>query len=577
MARKTKHKVQIKEKQRLTPNSFQNIQQSIDKYSSEEEEFVNEEKENLANKSKDINDNEDSSIKEINHEEYDNSDEKNNVNEEKNEENLINEKSTNLNPDRNVEINDNEDNIEDLDSSKDSMLDTDSSGVASLLKEKNEINKTIETVEKVKKEASRLNSFFVFIIQLLINPIFWIVLGVIFVGAYISSTISIIGQNDYNILCDDAGIGSLMLDPNADDFTRQAAIVSWLTSTPFEIMNGQPLTREQAIGIMGNLMQESYGANPRAIQNDHSITKWETCDNQCVLSWGNAGGKAIGIIQWDTGRRQELIRFAVSEGSQWHDLNTQLKFLKKEMDSGYEYDQLIRGGFHETNKGIADYVRVWNQYFERSAEAWGSGNNIRTSYAEAFSNQYSGSGVNVAGGLANYCIGGMGGVDTTNLIQLAIASAWPEKSDSRGSCPSLTNCGQGFAMAAYKEIKMLAEQNSTPDPISGLLASCDRYVATMYRASGKDIRFPWGGANIQGSYMKSDPRWMEVSCQDRQPGDVLWRNGHVMLYLGTVNGKDSIGSASFQERTGGISGVSCSGNLFIGDGDTAIGFRMVNN
>ena len=588
MARKNKYKIQIKEHQRLTPNSFQNLQQNINDYTGEnqDEYLENDNLENddgqnsYAHNENQSNENNDDENNEKEHNSEDDIEDNGQENQDKTDEiksdNLYNIESNknNLNPQRNIEEDDRLNNDEDEISNIDDMLDSDSTSAAALLK-KNESAE--ESIEEIQKKAMKLKSIVIFIGQLLINPIFWIVIVVIFTGAYISSTILIIGQNDYNILCDDMGIGSLMLDPNADDFTRQAAIVSWLTSTPFEIMNGQPLTREQAIGIMGNLMQESYGANPRTIQNDHSIKEWETCNNQCILSWGNVGGKAIGIIQWDTGRRQDLVKFAISEGKEWHDLSTQLKFLKKEMDSGYEYDQLIAGGFHQINKSIADYVRIWNQYFERSRDAWGNGNNIRITYAEAFANEYSGSGVNVAGGLANYCIGGMGGIDTTNLIQLAIASAWPDKEDSRGRCSDYVNCGQDFAMAAYKEIKVLAEQNSTRDPIAGLLASCDRYVATMYRASGKDIKFPWGGANIQGAYMKSDPRWIQVSCQDRQPGDVLWRDGHVMLYLGTVNGRDSIGSASLQERTGGISGVSCSGNLFVGDGDSAIGFRMVNN
>ena len=75
--------------------------------------------------------------------------------------------------------------------------------------------------------------------------------------------------------------------------------------------------------------------------------------------------------------------------------------------------------------------------------------------------------------------------------------------------------------------------------------------------------------------MDSSLDWAQVSCQDRQPGDVLWRNRHVMLYVGHVNGKDSIASASFMERSASLSSVSCQGDLFVADGDTAIGYRKV--
>ena len=48
-----------------------------------------------------------------------------------------------------------------------------------------------------------------------------------------------------------------------------------------------------------------------------------------------------------------------------------------------------------------------------------------------------------------------------------------------------------------------------------------------------------------------------------------------MLYVGNVNGKDSIASASIRQRTASLSGVSCQGDEFVADGDTAIGFRKV--
>lgn len=432
-------------------------------------------------------------------------------------------------------------------------------------------------VKNVKRNVKVVANIAITIFNLLINPIFWIIVLIIIIIVYFSSMLAIVGQNDYNIMCDQSGVGVVSIDPSADDFTRQSAIVSWLTSTPFEINGGRPLSREQAIGIIGNMMSESYGANPRAIQGDSSLSQWETSDNDEVLSWGNDGGKAIGIIQWDKGRRVELVNFAISEGTEWHDLTTQLKFLKSEMDAG-EKEQLISGGFNEPGKSLEEYTKIWNTHFERSAQAGTpAGDNPRIANAEAFSSAYQGGSSTM--GLSSNCLGGLfvgGGVDTSNIIELAIASAWPNKNRALGNCSNLTNCGQTFSTDAYKQAKIMAEAATNNDPISGLLASCDRFVATMYRATGHDLSFPWGGANEQGNYMKESQNWAQVSCQERRPGDVLWRDGHVMLYVGNVNGGDSIASASIKTRTASLSGVSCQGDEFVADGNTNIGFRKVN-
>ena len=55
----------------------------------------------------------------------------------------------------------------------------------------------------------------------------------------------------------------------------------------------------------------------------------------------------------------------------------------------------------------------------------------------------------------------------------------------------------------------------------GVLASCDRFVATILRATGADPTYPWGAVANQLDYMQSSPKWEMVSCQDRLPGDVL--------------------------------------------------------
>lgn len=440
-------------------------------------------------------------------------------------------------------------------------------------------------VDTAKQKIEAVSHLLTTAVQILLNPVTLVAIAVIIVFLVISSISSVVGKNDYNIMCSSDGIGVVSISDDADDFTRLSAITAWLTSTPFEKFGGKPFTKEQAIGIIGNISQESYRGNPKAIQGDHSMTKWNTTSNEDILAWGNVGGKAIGIIQWDGGRRVQLVNFAISEGTHWYDFNTQLKFFKKELD-GAEGQNLVNGGFNDLTKTIADYVSIFNLKFERSAlSGTEEGDRPRIQYAMDFASRYTD-----GSGLAMNCIGGS--VNTSNLIQLAIASSYTasernSKAYGFGYCTDLKNCGQDFAKEEYKLANQIAYEKTGADGQNGLLASCDRFVATMLRATGVDEEFPWGATTQQAEYLESSPKWQPISCSDRQPGDVLIfkknanvSNGHIMLYVGMVEGKDSIASASIalnrNGRTAHISSVSCRGNLFNADGVDSQGYRKVN-
>lgn len=437
------------------------------------------------------------------------------------------------------------------------------------------VNNAIEKIKSVVKTSTLA-------IKVLVNPITLKIIALLIAVTYLISATQVIGKNDYNIACSSSGVGIVSISDDADDFTRQSAIVAWLTSTPFEHFGNKPMTREQAIGVMGNLMQESYHANNKAFEGDHSITAWETWTNEKILAeFGSQSNQGIGLIQWDSGRRVKLIEYANSLNKPWYDLNTQLSFLKIELD-GPHGETLNEKGFTDTTKTIDEYVELWDKHFEISD---GKSTNKRIEYAKDFESKYKG-----GAGLASNCIGV--GVDTTNLVELAIQSAWPNRqaSSSHGTCPLIHQgqCGESFAKPEYIAAKRIAEERTGNDPARDLFASCDRFVASMLRASGTDENFPWGGVVAQHDYMTSSDSWQEISCQDRMPGDVVIRRdgslggyGHIMLYLGNVDGKDSTASASHpgsptgKARTAAIYGTSCQGDLFIGDGHPAQGFRKV--
>lgn len=431
-----------------------------------------------------------------------------------------------------------------------------------------------DAAQKVSTISSKISAVGGKIGALLGNPVTWIVLLTIIALVYIYSATKVIGKSDYNIQCMPNGSSTVNVSIEADDRTRQNAIASWLTTTPFDGLGGQSMSKEQASGVIGNFIQESAGARPHYVQtlSMGNPDYYKSVSNEDILTWGSVGGKAIGIAQWDSGRRIGLVNYAIANRGNWYDLSIQLNFLKTELD-GSEGDRLARGGFAEKTHTVEEYAVLWNRLFERSAGDDNSPHVIkRKEHARLFFSEYEGGGAFISN-----CSGGS--IDTSNLVQLAIQVSYPFGDPAaRYNCtPGDGNCGQTFSKPEYIQAKLIAQERGGADPMPGLLASCDRFVATILKATGTDEGFPWGAVTHQRIYMEGSPNWERVSCQARQPGDVIVEpNKHIMLYVGIVDGKDSIASASSMERTASIMSVACNGDGYIADSyQNAEGWRKV--
>jgi len=80
-------------------------------------------------------------------------------------------------------------------------------------------------------------------------------------------------------------------------------------------------TEESAAAVMGNMEEES-GVDPTSIQS-------------------NGAGPAAGICHWEnyntkSGRWKQMYNFATSRGKDWTDLQSQLDYLMKELESTFE-------------------------------------------------------------------------------------------------------------------------------------------------------------------------------------------------------------------------------------------------
>lgn len=93
-------------------------------------------------------------------------------------------------------------------------------------------------------------------------------------------------------------------EPKVDNRTTEQKIWDFLKANGY--------TDIQTAAIIGNLYQES-GLNPSRVE------------------YGT--GEGIGLVQWSFGRKQQLKDYCSAKGVDWKDLNSQLEFLVKELNS----------------------------------------------------------------------------------------------------------------------------------------------------------------------------------------------------------------------------------------------------
>ncbi|WP_297742961.1 phage tail tip lysozyme [uncultured Tessaracoccus sp.] len=132
----------------------------------------------------------------------------------------------------------------------------------------------------------------------------------------------------------------------------------------FDYFVNKGLTKEQAAGVLGNLMQESGSPiNPRATQSP---------------------GPGRGIAQWSVGERwATLQRFAANQGRDPWSLNLQLDFIWHEFQTteSYAYRHL------KGTRTVVDATLSFSSKFERCGTCH---NQTRIAYAQRAFNTYAG-------------------------------------------------------------------------------------------------------------------------------------------------------------------------------------------
>jgi hypothetical protein len=417
---------------------------------------------------------------------------------------------------------------------------------------KEAIQKTVEKTRSVKnivkKTVATAKAFVTVVVPLLLDPIFWV--GVLVINVIASlvigvmATFQVVGRNENADGCGVAGsTNGVQAEDKGDWIGNANSIANWLMTTKFDFLGGQPMSLNQVAGIIGNWSQESQ-VDPKLVQNNFMSSSVSNEELAAVTG----GGKAVGLAQWDGERRTTFANFAKQQGKHWTDINVQLEFFKTELE-GWEGANLVAGGFNDPSKTAKDLVLIFEQRFERAGIPRMDN---RYAGAEKFLANYKGGGGYTAN-TGGSCLNSSGGnLDTSDIVQLAISMSYPTSAESRVG-PGDSE-GRQKAKPEYLEGKKKAEEKSSPDPWSGLYASCDRFVATVIRLT-RDPDIPWGSTTEQGNYLAKSPKWQQYTKKsEAKPGDIWVTrvNGHILLYLGDVNGRDTIAHASYLTRVAAL-------------------------
>lgn len=188
---------------------------------------------------------------------------------------------------------------------------------------------------------------------------------------------------------------------------------------------------------------------------------------------------AYGLCQWLGSRRKALEAFAKSKGTSPSDIQTQMEFMHKEL-------MAMKGGKDFIKIGDITQAALWfRKRFERPAE-WEANDKRRISEAKNAYNDFS-----------NWSIPTSGGSGGTNRFL-------------------------GYVL------KQQGTPYSQAKRMSGAYHDCSSLVLRGMRAAGLDTT----GANLTTRTIAGDPRFIQISKNQLRVGDILWKQGHMAIYMG---------------------------------------------
>ena len=254
-------------------------------------------------------------------------------------------------------------------------------------------------------------------------------------------------------------------------------------------MRQNGFTHEGACGMMANLAFETAGGQ----------ASWTEADirrnfiNATLVS--SDGYDSYGIVQWTGGRKTNLINWCLENGYDHTTISGQLAFMYYEMRTSYTgtYNYLRTSGNSAYNCGL--YVA---DHYEVCAEQYRPG---RATLAETFADMYAAYKddysdlVKAGDAIVQYAVQYVGRIHYTQ---------------GTGSYIGTRYLGPDLDQAVYT--------GGTPT----IGTDCSGFVYSVFKHFG--ITTP----TYTGAYTSAH----KISLNDIQPGDILYRDGHVGIYIG---------------------------------------------
>jgi murein DD-endopeptidase MepM/ murein hydrolase activator NlpD len=291
------------------------------------------------------------------------------------------------------------------------------------------------------------------------------------------------------------------------------------------VQNGY--TKEQAAGILGNMVAESY-VEPTMKQGDHP---GQVTQPAAVMGFGGGWG----LVQWTPARKMiEPSRNAGASDDQIASLAYQLDFLKKQLLGQGPLPEKPAGDMVRAAKTVEQAARAFAGGFERFG---GYENPNAPTYAEREANarhmlQLWGGGApstdpKNASAPVDPCGAGSG-----NIAQVAKNLAWPQ--GPKAHWDTHPSAAKDEYVAAIEKYDGVTKDNW--QTLDAPYSDCGRFVATVLRMSGADPNFPQVYTPTQRSYMVDHPEkydhWESTPPGGMKPGDILNGPGHTYLYVG---------------------------------------------
>ena len=299
----------------------------------------------------------------------------------------------------------------------------------------------------------------------------------------------------------------------------------------FNFLIAAGYTKEQAAGIVGNMIHES-SVEPKRLNGTASGT-----ETPAATAVGL--NKAWGIVQWYPASK--MINAARGQGvdnTTIEGLAYQLQFLAHQLDGTGPVALKGVGDAMKATKTVDDAAYTFAEKFEifttnPNDPEYGRRQATARQVFETF-----GGGAAAPGkpgtGPATACAAGSG-----NIAAVAKSLAWPDGDHSYN---------KSDATPAYQAA--LPKYNSENG--YNVWSDCGRFVSTVMHMSGADPDYPEVSTDVQNSYLRNSDKYEvfdTISMNALQPGDIFIGPGHTYLFVGSF-GKYNSASGSLETGKG---------------------------